>query len=431
MYRIVSKEKPVFLRATKPTSKSNATSRLEVAAAALRLTVEAGAAQIRFKTALSVLDHIVDTLPTADGSLCEPLKNDYLKSFRTILEYPPHVEHMRHKQWQNYVDFAIAALSPDVENGAPRSDMSSSRETSVAPRSSHQLSLRVSQRSGQGTGKETASHSEQIVWALKSLTSVASAPIMSRAEAIAESIQQFLGTATRGQETAFETLNNIVFVSLSEDIAFTQALISDLSPIMRRLWSTRSPLLREQMLITLFTCRYLFLAKSEPWSSFDPAKLEPLLNTILSEYRTRNERDILHFEEMQLVLAGENSHLQLRQFQPMRTSGRALSSWLTLSVTACVILGLSRQVRPVNDTGSPGEGPRKRQKVQTHLAEVLELAVEGSGQEKLVGLQLLLFLFDQPRAVDLEWIPALLGLLPDLNHEDGTIQSWVFLVFAR
>ncbi|KIW90931.1 uncharacterized protein Z519_08714 [Cladophialophora bantiana CBS 173.52] len=432
LYKTVSKEKPVFLRATtKPTTRNTASSRLQAASAALRLVVEVATPKLCLKTALSVLDHIIDTLPSPDGSLCEPLQNDYLKCFRILLGYAPHGEHMRRKQWQAYVDFALACLSAGLDDAVVDSSLSSSRSSSAASRNIQQLSLRLSHTSGRSTGKENASNFEDILTALKNLTSFVNAPVMSRAAPIAEKILDFLQVDRIGQEGAFETLNNVIFVSLTEDVAFTQTLLSHLIPIIRRLWSSRSILLQQQMLITLFSCRYLFLAPSGPWPAIDSTILEPLLTTVMSDYRTRNERDVLHFDDLQPILVSENTPLQLRQFKPARNSPRAVTSWFILSIIACLIVGLNLKGPAQIPTADPEEVPRKRQKVQSRLDEILELAMAGNWQEKLVALQIIMFLFDQPGGIDQEWTKGLYKLLPELGSEDPTVQTWIFLVFSR
>ncbi|KIY04032.1 uncharacterized protein Z520_00724 [Fonsecaea multimorphosa CBS 102226] len=432
LYKLVSKEKPVFLRATtKPTTRNTAASRLQAASAALRLVVDVATPKLTFRTALSVLDHIIDTLPTSDGCLCEPLQNDYLKSFRILLGYAPHGEHMRPKQWQGYVDFALECLTIGLEDGMVDDGISSSRDTTMTPRNGPHLSVRLSHTSSRSTSMGSASNFEDIWAALKCLTFFVNAPLMSRAAIIAEKAQDFLQVDRRGQEGAFETVNNLLFVSLAEDVALTQTLLSNLIPVIRRLWPSRSILLQQQMLLTLFTCRYLFLAQKAPWPAIDSALLEPLLITMLSEYRTRNERDILHFDDLQPILASENTPLQLKQFKPVRSSPRAITSWFILSIIACLVIGLSLKRHSEGDTTDTAEVPRKRQKVQSRLDEILELAVVGTGQEKLVALQVILFLFDQPGGIEQEWTKDLYKLLPDLGSEDPTIQTWILLIFSR
>lgn len=431
LYRIIAKEKPSFIRATAKTTKSTAASRLQVAAAALRLTVEAASSTINSKTAFSVFDHVIDTLPLTDGSLCEPLKNDYLKSFRILLEYAPHGEHMRPKQWQKYVDFALDCLSTILQDPMNEDNATNGREPSGTPRNDRSLSVRLSQRSSRSLDKEKFTLAEEIVSALRNLTSVTNAHIMSRATVISEGMHNFLSVAGTGQAEAFEAVNNIMSISISEDVTFTQNLLSRLVPIMRRLWPVRSPSLREQMVLTLFTCRHLFVTSSSSWPPIDAVILEPLFVTLLSDYRTRGEKDILHFDDMQPVLASETVPLQLRQFKPLRISARAVTCWLTLEVIACLVLGLSRRTRPSSSNSDNDGSSRKRPKVQTHFDEILELATTGSGQEKLIALQIILFLFDQPCTDECEWKEKLQSLLPDIMNEDSTVQTWVFLVYSR
>ncbi|OCT45322.1 Serine/threonine-protein kinase tel1 [Cladophialophora carrionii] len=429
LYRIVSKEKPVFLRSTTAErTRSLAASRLQVTAAALRLTLEVGTSKLKYKTALSILDHIVDTLPLTDGSLCEPLKNDYIKSFRVLLNYPPHGEHMRPKQWQTYVDFALDCLSTVLEHDVAEDGLPDSRNTSMASRNDRSLSIRPSQRSGKSIGKEKATLAEEIVAALKSLTSVPNVRIMARGPSIAEKIQEYLSVAGTGQEDAFETLNNIMLVSLGQNVDFTQNLLCALIPVMRRLWSSRSGTLREQMLITLYTCRHLFIAPPGPWNPIEADVLEPLLTTMMSDH---GKRDLLHFDDMQPLFDSDTAPLKIRQFKPPRSSPRALSCWLTIEIIAGLVVGLSRKGRPSTADSDSGDIPRKRRKIQNHLQAVLELAAVGFGQEKVAALQIVLFLFDQPGALEQDWIQSLDNLLPDLNNEDPTVQTWVFLIFSR
>ncbi|KIW59901.1 hypothetical protein, variant [Exophiala xenobiotica] len=303
----------------------------------------------------------------------------------------------------------------------------------MASRSGQPLSSRLSQRSNRSTGRETVSHAEDLAAALRSLTSVTSAPIMSRSVAIAETILALLKSVTRAQEAAFEVLNNTLFVSLTEDVAFTQKTLSDLIPIMRRLWSSRSSLLREQMLVTLYTCRYFFLSTGDPWLPIEPHHRQSLLNTILSEYRTKNEREILHFDDMRPLRGECNQSLQLKQFIPVRDSARALSGFMTLSIVSCLVMGLSQQSQSTHTRSSDPkeETPRKRQKVQNVFDETLQSATLGTGQEKLVSLQVLLFLLDQPQPPKDEQLSEFSSLMPALSHKNGNVQSWAFLVFSQ
>ena len=434
LYKIISKQKPVYIRASaKPTTKNNASSRLQVTAAALRLAVEVLTPVVKFKTALSILDHIVETLPNADGSYCEPLLNDYLKSFKALLEHAPHCEHMRPKQWQKYVDFVLALLSVGLDDLTQSNNVATSRDSRTTSRNGFQISLRLSQKSGRGRVKEgVSSYADELVAALKSLTAVTNAPIMSRCAAIADTVHEYLTAGSRAQESAFETLNNIIFVSLAEDVNFTRSLISSLIPTARRLWIHNSALLREQMLITLYSCRYLFISRSNIWPAVESDILEPMLDTLLTEYKSRGDRDILLLDDLQLLIPGEYAPMHTKQFLPVRNSARAVSAWASLSLIACLILGTRRTPRQEVEVDSDAvEGPRKRQKLHETHDDILQHAIDGSGQMRVVALQIHVFLCEQP-AYDGYALPKDLSLLlPGLSHEDTNVQSWTYVLFSR
>jgi len=431
LYQIARKEKQAYLRASKPTSKHNAASRLAGAGAALRLVVEFGVTSIKFKTAVSVLDHILDTLPTSDQGFCEPLKIDYLKSFRLLLDHGPHGEHLRPKQWQTYVDFVLQVVGAFLEDIDSEEGLTG-RGSTMSSRSGLHLSVRPSQRSGRASpGVESTPQIDEAMGALRGLTAVTNAPLMSRSTHIAETLVDFLHVGTRAQETAFESLNNVVAVALTEDVQFTQNLLTSLAPIIRRLWSSKSAALREQMLIFLSSSRTLFIASNHVWPRMESSLLEQLLATLLSDYSVRAERDLLHFDDVRIVSDGNLSSSQLQQLAPLRNSSRAMTTWTTLGVIACLTLSLSSQQRAYADLDGPEESSRKRRRVQTPVEDILHRAERSSGQEKLVALQLLLFLFDQPLPVPEDVIDRVADLVVNLTDEDPNIQSWAHLLFSR
>lgn len=340
---------------------------------------------------------------------------------------------MRPKQWQKYVDFILALLSLGLDDLTQTSDVVTSRDSGAASRNGYHLSVRLSQRSGRSKAKEgVSSHADELVAALKSLTAITNAPVMSRGVAIAESLKEYLAAGSRAQEGAFETLNNIIFVSLAEDVNFTRTLITSLIPTIRRLWTHNSVLLREQMLITLFSCRYLFISRSSTWPAVESNILEPMLDTMLTEYMSRGDRDVLLLEDLQLLISGEYAPLRTEQFLPSRNSPRAVSAWTTLSSIACLIAGTRKAPRQDNELESEAvDGPRKRQKIHGPREDILQSATEGAGQRRLVALQLLIFLCELPVCPEDALPKDLAELLPGLSHEDTNIQSWTYVLFSR
>lgn len=429
LYKIVSRDKPVYLRTnSKPTTQRNAASRLESTAAALRLTVEMGVGKIKFRTALSVLDHIVETLPLVDGSICQPLQSDYFKCFKILLDHAPYCEHMRPKQWQYYVDFTIEALGEQI-NHHSQTTVDSSHTTTLLSRTGFSQSLRHSDRTSRLDGRKSHRDEEMMI-ALKNLTATTNAPIMSRAAAIGQCIKRCLDGTSRTHEAVFETVNNIMTVSLTEDVSLSLDLVSSLLPIIRRLWTHKSSASRDQMLILLWSCRHLFLTSSNSWPSLDPGILSNLLETMLSEYSTRNEREILHFDDLRPMDPPKDSALPPRHLHPLRGSARAISNWFALSVMANLLSATMKDAK--HDTGSCSpDGPRKRQKLQTPIDNIRQLAVSGQGQSQLAAIQILYFLLDQPNAPVIDITESMLDLLSAQQHEDSSVLTWVYLVFSR
>jgi serine-protein kinase ATM len=432
LYDSVKKEKSVYLRTTNTsTSRSNpAAEKLLVAARALRVTVEAGAALIAFRTASSVFDHIVDTLILNDGTFCGPLQQNYIKSFRTLLDYASHGEHLRPKQWQSCVDFAIDCLSILVDESTNDEHPANSKGTSSSARDGLSMSIRLSQRSQRSTGLKDSTMAEQAVAILRSLTSITNAPIMTRASEIAEIILSFLSVAMTGQDGAFETLNQIFLVSLSEDVSFTRTCFSDLLPIVRRLWPTRSINLREQMLNTLYTCRFFFAVGSSPWKSVDATLVEPLYDVLISDYSTRHERDMLGLDDLQLSHIGDESHLRVHHFRPIRSSAKAVNCWLLLEVLGSILSGRQRNLPHHEQDPSLLEAPRKRFKGLSFEESLVDLALEKSGSKKVAALQVLWFRLNESQQ-SIAWCNTVKKLSQELNSDDSTTQCWVLLLFSR
>ncbi|KIV93243.1 hypothetical protein, variant [Exophiala mesophila] len=387
-----------------------------------------GVGKIKFRTALSVLDHIVETLPLADGSICQPLQSDYFKCFKVLLDHPPYCEHMRPKQWQYYVDFSIEALGGQIDDHT-QTAIDSSHTTTLLSRTGFSQSLRLGDRTPRLDVRKSH-QDEEMLMALKNLTATTNAPIMTRAAAIGECIKRYINGTSRAHEAAFETMNNILTVSLTEDVSLSLDLVSSLLPLIRRLWTHKSSALRDQMLILLWSCRHLILTSSNTWSSLDSGNLSNLLETMVSEYTARNDREILHFDDLKPMDQPNESGLPPRHLFPLRGSPRAISNWFGLSVMANLLAATSKNVK--HDTGSSSPaGPRKRQKLQTPIDNIRQMAVDGQGQSQLAAIQILYFLLDQPNAPVADITESMQNLLSAHQHEDGNVQTWLYLIFSR
>ena len=429
LYRIARTDKATYLKAAQTKSKTPSTNRLVSAATALRLTVEAGVSKVKFKTAISVIDHIISILPTPDDDFIEPLRNDYLKCFRVILDYPPHGEHLKPKQWQEYVDFAIAGVSVSLGDDEQESNHLSGRDTSMSSRNGSHLSIRVSQ--GQRSSRYAAKSSlDDILSALRALSDVANAPMMTRASSIINSMLDALISSNRGQALALEVFNNVALVLTTENVELLLGSLSRLVPLLHRLWSTKAPVLRDQILVTFSICRPLFLADSHAIGYLGSAPREKVLNILQSEYIERSSRDMLQFDDMAVELLGFDPARPSHRIIPRRESPRALANWSLVDTLASLHCGLS-WANHRTFPSDPDEQPRKRRKVTTPLDEVFQKAAQSDGSDRLAAIQILFFCYDQPFALPGHIEESIPALEPGLQSDDHQLAVWTILLFSR
>lgn len=382
-----------------------------------------------------MLDHIVELLPISEDELCEPLRADYLKILRTLLEHPPLVEHLKPKQWQAYSDFALAVLSisvDDEENDIP--SFASSRDLS-ASKSINPLSIRVSQSHGSRKGHSTSHASvEDLLACLRSLTATTNAPINSRALEILDAVLECLRTSTRSQDLALETFNNIALTLLGHNVRLLRDKFSSLVPIARRLWVSRSSVVKEQLLVTFSLCQGIIVAtKRSPIALDSETKLQ-LLQSLQAEYFSRPTKDILSSDDVDIHFAvTDNAEIQ-HVLAPVATSARAESQWMLLRTVSQLHYSVEVN-READDPAADDitERQPKRQKTATAIEELFQQAVHMSSSSQTAALQVLLFLTDLPLVTQLEDIfDRYLSRIADtLTSNDSRGAFWALLLFSK
>ena len=434
LYRIIRTDKSAFLKAgqaAQSKSKTTATTnRLSSAAIAFRLTVEAAVSKIKFKTVISVIDHIISTLPTPDEEYVEPLRNDYFKCFRILLEYPPYAEHLKPKQWQEFVDFLIAGVSISLGDDEQDSSHLSGRETSMSSRNGSYLSIRVSQ--GQRSSRYAARSSlDDILGALRALSDTTNAPVITRASAIINAMLEILLSSHTGQAAALEVFNNVALILTTEAVELLLRSLTRLIPIMHRLWSSKSAALRDQILVTLRICHPMFLAQRDAVGYLEPALREKILDTLQSDYMERSPRELLQSDDVALRLLSFDRSQPGYRLTPRGDSTRALLNWTLLTTMTTLFCGLSRTSnRPITSSETT-EQPAKRRKLTTPFHELRQRAGQSDGADRLASVQVLLFAYDQPIPLPADIEESIPSLEPLLLHEDPQLVVWTTFLLSR
>ena len=399
----------------------------------LRYAVDIGVSVISYKTAAAVIDHITDTLPVAGEGYCSPLSNDYLKSLRAILEYPSHVEHLREKHWQSLSDFLVAGIKHGSAEEASNKNGASARTESEDSRNSRYLSIRTSQQSSaRSLGSQSTSSTTELLISLSLLTSATNAPLMTRARSILPCLTDFLERATTSQHDAFAAVNNVLSRAITEDISLARSAIFGLVPVIRRLWLTKSSVVRDQMIITL-TLGHELLAPQDSTRLAENERLclSNLFDALVLDYQRRNDRELLHMDDIRFTETGESQPVGLQGIMPVTESGRALSNWSVASIIASLAVAIDAFRSTEEMVEVSNETPRKRRKVATHVDDIISKALASTGSEKTSALQIIIFLMKGSERASEAVAIHILQFASGILEDDSTVASWSMLLFAQ
>ena len=451
LFVVAQEEKPKFNKASK-IQKAQSKSRLSTCAGVLRTGVEVGVRTLRKKTVKALIDHITQTLPDPTEQYCEPLVDDYLKSLRTILDFPPHPEHLSQGEWQTLVDFCIEALRfysaqiTEASSGGQSllngSDQIRGRLSRSATPSTMGSSLGQSRRSD--GRKPITGHDrnkvEDLVVCIYSLVSTSNAPILDRAQVVVTSILEFLQVSTAvgsAHLPAIKAVNSILCCCITEDIVLARDIFTDMVPIIRRLWHFKSTL-KEDLLITMISSESLLPSQLQEDDTGDcTSDLQGLLDALQIEYGKRLERDQMQVEDLELSNGSNEGSsgapLSLSAFRLHLRTPRAEQAWALLHVNATILSLLHNKMQGeyhLHDDDS-SEAPRKRVKLATPIDDVLQLLESSSTSVVVYALQMLAFVTDK-NDFDEKTMGRILDVMTSfISSDNGLVANWSMLVLCR
>jgi serine-protein kinase ATM len=435
LFRSVRIERTAYVNSSKSSKSSNVSNRLRDSAFVFRLAVELGIEKITSKTANAVIDHIVDTLPVAGDAYCQPLADDYLKILRAILERAAHVEHLRDKKWRALVDFLIQGISHyALEDDHSPSGTDASLVPSQHSRNGRVTSFRISQSSGSlVTRHEAAKPTEDLFFCLDRLTKAGNAPTISRATAITEIIIRFFNSSSPSSslyQIAFSCLNNVLARIITEDSKLAQRVALEIVPSIRRLWSSKNLILRDEMLITLVLSSDVIKALPKTNTSADMhSSLSNLLEIISVEYSRRHERDILQLDEMSFADDEAQQVMSLAKLRIRPEHTRGTFNWATVSVLAVLTLVVDNISQILLKTNT-NDTPSKRRKLSNGVDDVLRQSLSGPSLTKTRALQMIPFLLNNSPAVSGRFQSLLVRLVDQVLDEDPMISAWTMIAIS-
>ncbi|KAL8710033.1 MAG: hypothetical protein Q9220_005304 [cf. Caloplaca sp. 1 TL-2023] len=455
LFKVAKTEKSTYSGAKSSSQKDPAASRLSACAAALRSIVEIGVPRLRLKTVIAVLDHVTQTLEIPGGGYCEPLKEQYFKVLRIILESPGHLEHLSSEEWHNLAGFTIRATK-DLVRAQEEEDLSQLHDD--------ELSLSLRRRSGRSATPSLRSASsfarlngnpsrlrhnvqmkdgaEDVIVCLKHIARTSNGPVLEKAQTLVDTLIMFIASSTHHdhvQQAAFETLNAVLSLACTNDVSLSLRIITDLIPLIRRRWSAKSPFLNDHMMVSLLLGEpYLprVVAKLDDDDEMESTGLLALIDVMKDEYCRRNEGNQMQIDDLDLLDTDIENLKQwpfsIRTFRLKIGTIRAESFWSLIYLTASVIRTLQSSWDTIGNrtNAANGEPSVKRRRTEGPVDSLIERMRMSALNDKIYSLQVLCFVLDaaefEPSTL-LSYIETILVYATDKN---SSLCSWAMLALS-
>ncbi|TVY45704.1 Serine/threonine-protein kinase [Lachnellula occidentalis] len=451
LFQAVISEKANLLSARK-TTVATTTARLTACADAVRIVVKAGASKIKLKTIEAIVDHITQTLPTADDEYCQPLAQHYLKALSILFEHTPNAERLKNSAWYEVIDFCVQGIDQYL-NGHHRAPSSSARSfpgthlsgsTAKSGTPNGHSQIRSSSMSRQNV--------EDLLQTVCLLVSPSSAPIAERFHEVMEIAVRFLQTqgnsVSQVHQLAFSIVNAVLSYTCTNQISFSQSVAQDIVPVILRFWQGKTIAkdemlnsVRDEMLMFIFAVHpHLERSLMDEESHETLTILEDLSDAIKADYTRRSDRDQLQLDDLEMVDLGavtrSTSPFSLHVFRLKPHNVRAERNWGNLQAIGILerLVSLGHQKSSLagkSEDQDNDQHPRKRQRIVQSSDRIffsLKSENEKSRVSILQALPFILHDYQLSAAVLEEFLDELRSCAADKR---GNVASWALLAIAR
>ena len=441
LFRVAAEEKAISLKS----NRAGTSSRLSSCAEVLRQYVEAGVRTLREDTVLTLLSHVVHTLPVKAGQLFAPLSVDYLKCLRAIFEYQPHIEHLLPKDWETAVDFCLESLSEvslrkDRGKGFDGDDASHPRSAPTSFLSKSGSNFRDSGNSGPWI--LSTLEIEELVLCLRDLVRPTNAPVHSRADEILAALMDVLRSPrqiTKIHPDAFAALNLVLSRVSSDNIEISHNALRQMMPLIKSLWSPKALAANDEMLRTLIgnTRHIRSMLERDVDESFadDIRSLLDVLHHDYSQRTDRGDKNQLQLDDVELLgpdvscfhSSLENGSLVLRIGNP-----KVENRWFLvhqMAILSHLLDARSERARNVNHDND-SQDRSKRRRTESLFSTYSRECSLGNANTRTGNLQLLAFSFPLRTLDKQEFEDVVNRLTGCASDDDATVSSWAMLAMA-
>lgn len=410
----------------------------------------------------AILEHVCQSLPTADGNYCDPLVPDYVRALASILDYKPHLENLPQEELYLTIDFCVRAAR-DLNDTL---DEDFHIDTNGRSPHDRHLAIQVSNpvRFGRSAtpaapsdvrGASNRDHSQRmlypqlqssaggIVICIQHICSVPAIALLDKASEILDTLFALLTTypsATTIQQPAFEAINFVVARVITTDVALTLRALKRYVVLVKSFWQTRASGLKEVILTTLIHGQVLFpllIAGDDNDSVNCKADLCAVVEIMRQEYCERRIKDQLLFEDIDLSEYPFISRAQQSdKFRPARLrlcAVRAEEPCATLRVSASILAAIYDEDIGVHHSNHDDASKRhsKKQRLTTLIDEIADNIRGLKLDSRLYGLQVAAFLLAEQELDSKLLADYLEILLPSLSDEDAAVASWTMFAISR
>lgn len=399
--------------------------------------------KIKYKTLSALISHITEVL--AIDYLWEPLGDDYVKTLRAVLDYPPHMEHLQKHDWKRILGLCLSRLKgsedeiedeENIENRArPMSaSESESRASSVEPMTPRQL-----WKPGL-SAKDNNRLLSEIVDILEIPCSCPSAAIGEEAPTLLDGLLQYLTSdcVSKAPRGALAAMNALLVRTAPSNVSLVQKALLRSFPIICSFWSTNSILVKEELLVMLDLARIIVPCFRDPvYPELLDSSVASIVEYFEKQYLELPASQRLQSSDIILSLPDCVNPMGVRGLAPHLGMRHAEHGWVIVRTVARFSLlldGRQFQSSSMNhgyDDEFDLEPPTKKHSRQSRMFDILRDAYLASGSPKIFALQLLSILIAQDD-IPTEQLSFLLErLMMQMSDPNVQIASWTVIAISR
>jgi ataxia telangiectasia mutated family protein len=400
----LEQEKAAYLKSSKSVH-SRLLKKLIDSANGFQDLVEGASPLLRQTRVKAILQHIMRMISLDAGrALFEPILVCYLKTLNLLLDFTPHVEHLR-DLWSKVLSFCLEVL-----------DLLQDGSQNMVPGAAEAISC------------------------IYSLCKASNAPLLWKGKHIIDPVIKHLrlssSTLNSTQVDALAILSTLASVLAATDIKCTQKLLRSAVPLFPRLWSFQSPQLRDQILVFfIHTAQYIRYDMRDNSIQSIEDDLENLLTSIYQDLITRQSKDRLQLNDIQ-IHSGEQilyPHLPtVGAFSLRRGNLQSEGMYMTLYTIAwlAILLDDSRAASSASNNGEDNPSS-KRRRIATNFDDHLHYCSSTDVNIQATSLQILSVMAILQPLTAKDMIEALEYLMPVMSHANSSVASWAFLTISN